>query len=294
MAKLGVIIDGISRNLEHALTVMSEFQLIYAELQYVTLPDGTDKEVGEMTTAEIDWIQRLVKSYQVKVSWLSRHIFSGLPVGEITTDHPVYLQQIEDLKKCIQMARALDCPLVRIMSFRKEMILFGSQGAEEWIVANDAWDQLLFLMDQPVRIAEDEGITLVVETGNGSMITSAYLARQLIAQLDTDRLKVLWDPCNSLYCNEKAYPDGYRYLRDGHLGHIHLKDARIDIAKATVQFAPFNTGDMAQYLPDLAQALKDDDYTGIISLESVYRPNVASSFEDGFRASIGAFQQLFR
>ena len=126
------------------------------------------------------------------------------------------------------------------------------------------------------------------------MITSAYLARRLIAQLDTNRLKVLWDPCNSLYCNEKAYPDGYRYLRDGYLGHIHLKDARIDIAKATVQFAPFNTGDMAQYLPDLAQALKDDDYTGIISLESVYRPNVASSFEDGFRASIGAFQLLFR
>ena len=294
MAKLGVIIDGISRNLEHALTVMSEFQLTYAELQYVTMPDGTDKEVGEMTTAEIDWIQRLVKSYQVKVSCLSRHIFSGLPVGEITTDHPVYLQQIEDLKKCIQMAKAVDCPLVRIMSFRKEMILFGSQGAEEWIVADNAWDQLLLLMDQPVRIAEDEGITLVVETGNGSMITSAYLARRLIAQLDTNRLKVLWDPCNSLYCNEKAYPDGYQYLRDGHLGHIHLKDARIDIAKATVQFAPFNTGDMAQYLPDLAQALKDDDYTGIISLESVYRPNVASSFEDGFRASIGAFQQLFR
>ena len=33
MAKLGVITDGISRDFEHALTVMDEFGLDYAELQ---------------------------------------------------------------------------------------------------------------------------------------------------------------------------------------------------------------------------------------------------------------------
>ena len=33
--KLGVICDGISRNLDYALTVMDEFNLEYAELQFV-------------------------------------------------------------------------------------------------------------------------------------------------------------------------------------------------------------------------------------------------------------------
>ena len=33
--KLGVICDGISRDLEHTVTVMNEFDLTYAELQFV-------------------------------------------------------------------------------------------------------------------------------------------------------------------------------------------------------------------------------------------------------------------
>ncbi|MCR9058045.1 MAG: hypothetical protein NXI02_11980 [Rhodobacteraceae bacterium] len=34
--KLGVICDGISRDLKHALTVMDEFGLDYAELQFAS------------------------------------------------------------------------------------------------------------------------------------------------------------------------------------------------------------------------------------------------------------------
>ena len=91
------------------------------------------------------------------------------------------------------MAKAVDCPLVRVMSFRKEMILFGSHGANDWIVSEGAWDKLVSLMDLPIQIAEELGITLVVETGNNAMITSAHLACKLIDQLGTDRLKVLWE-----------------------------------------------------------------------------------------------------
>ena len=35
--KCGVITDGISRDFEHALNVMAEFELEYAELQYFCL-----------------------------------------------------------------------------------------------------------------------------------------------------------------------------------------------------------------------------------------------------------------
>ena len=42
--KLGVITDGISRDFEHALKVMKEFDLEYAELQFIG-----NKEVGDMT-----------------------------------------------------------------------------------------------------------------------------------------------------------------------------------------------------------------------------------------------------
>ena len=53
MGKLGVITDGISRDFEHALRVMTEAGLEYAELQYLW-----DKEVGDLNDEEMaryDW-----------------------------------------------------------------------------------------------------------------------------------------------------------------------------------------------------------------------------------------------
>ena len=287
MARLGVITDGISRDLEHALDVMNEFELEYAELQFVW-----DREVGDLSAAQVGRVQDLVRAHDVQVSCISRHIFGGVFLGEMEKNHSLYMEHIEVLKRCIDMAKGLDCPLVRVMSFRKEMILFGSHGAEDWVVSKGAWDKLLELMELPVRIAEEANVTLVVETGNNAMITSAFLARKLIDQLGSSRLQVLWDPCNSLYCNEKTYPDGYETIRENCLGHIHIKDAEMDIPKATVVFKALNTGHMAPYLDDLANALRSDAYDGVISLESVYRPE-GGSFEDGFRASVGILKQLF-
>ena len=71
--KLGVICDGISRNLKHALNVMDEFNLEYAELQYID-----EKEVGDHSREEINEIKNLLDQFNKPVSCLSRHIFAGL------------------------------------------------------------------------------------------------------------------------------------------------------------------------------------------------------------------------
>ncbi len=287
MAKLGVITDGISRELEHALGVMNEFGLQQAELQFLW-----DKEVGDLDDQELNRVQQLVKAHEVSVSCISRHIFGGMLLGGVSRASADYQAQLAALERCIDMAQALGCPRVRIMAFRKEMILFGSHGAEEWNVAKGAWEKLRALVEPAVQIAEDRDITLVVETGNNAMITSAYLARKLMDELGSRRLKALWDPANSLYCAEVPFPDGYDSLRGGYLGHVHIKDVAVEIAKATVACKQLGSGDMAAYLPRIAAALRDDGYDGAISLESVYRP-LGGTFEDGFRASIVRFLALF-
>ena len=287
MIKLGVITDGISRDFAHALDVMNEYGLKYAELQFLW-----DKEVGDLSNAEIATVQRLVDRHEVEVSCISRHILGGLSVQELETDSPVYLEQLDALQRCIDMAEALRCPLVRVMSFRKEMILFGSHGADVWNVSTGAWDKLLHLMKRTIEIAEERNAILAVETGNNAMITSAYLGRKLIDDLGTDRLKILWDPCNSLYCNERPCPEGYAQLQGGYLGHVHLKDAVVDIPKATVACTALREGHIAPYLAEIAENLEVDDYQGVVSLESVYRPE-NGSFEDGFRRSIEHFKTLF-
>jgi len=288
--KLGVITDGISdgihRDLEHALQVMTEAGLQYAELQFVW-----DKEIGDQTPAEIQKIKELIGRYKAQVSCITRHNFSGLSVMTTTPDDEAFKKHLEGFKRCIRVAKELGTNLVRTMSYRKEMILFGYNGADKWVTSQGAWDKLLKLMEAPVRLAEDAGITLVVETGNNAMITSGFLGRKLIDDLGSKHLKMMWDPANSLYCKDVPYPDAYEQIRDC-LGHVHIKDCKVDIARATVRFCPLGEGHMAPYLADIAAALKRDKFQGVVSLESVYRPD-NGTFEDGSRKSLPTFKRLF-
>jgi hypothetical protein len=68
--KLGVICDGISRDLTHAVKVMDEFSLKYAELQFVG-----DKEVGDHSPDEISDIKKNIgRFWQASVLPLTTHI----------------------------------------------------------------------------------------------------------------------------------------------------------------------------------------------------------------------------
>lgn len=287
MAKLGVITDGISRDFERALRVMTEAELEYAELQFLW-----DKEVGDLDKEQMAKAKELVKQFQVKVSCISRHNFAGMLVGETEVGDANHSRHMDALERCIQMTNELECPLVRIMCFRREMILFGKGGSENWVVATGAWEKLKELLVPAVQLAEREGVTLVLENGNGLMVPSAWLGRKLVDEIDSPHLKILWDPGNGLYANERPFPDAYEALRGGALGHFHIKDAIVDMPKATVEFCEMGTGQLASSYEPIAQGFEQDGYDGVVSLESVYRPE-GGTFEDGFKASVGLFKKVF-
>ena len=285
--KLGVITDGISRDFEHALAVMDEFGLDYAELQFLW-----DKEAGDQDVAELRRIKELLDRHGKKVSNICRHVFAGMPMTTKPGD-PLHTSHMDGLKRCIDMAHTLGSPLVRILSGRKEMILFGLHGAEQWNVAKGAWDALLPLIAPAVELARAEDITLVVETGNGTMVNSCWTGRKLIDDLGAqDVLKILWDPANNCWAHETAYPDGYELMRGGYLGHIHIKDVHADTPKATLEVRPMGEGQLADQFRPMAAALAADGYDGVVSFESVYHPG-DGDFEAGFRQCIGTFKELF-
>ena len=285
--KLGVICDGISRDLSHAIDVMDEFDLTYAELQFVG-----DTEVGDHSTAEIAEIDHLLRDRGKPVSCLSRHIFAGM-TAENRAGDAVHIGHMDALKRVIDMAHVVGAPLVRIMTQRKEQILWGRNGAEKWNVAHGAWDSMAPMIAPAVELARAEGLTLVVETGNGTMVNSSYTARKLIDELDAkDVLKVLWDPGNNCWCHELAYPDGYAELSEGYLGHVHIKDVLVDTPRATLEVRRMGEGQLGPLFPQISQALRRDGYDGVISFESVYHPG-NGDFEAGFRACIGYFKEVF-
>ena len=285
--KLGVITDGISRDFEHALQVMDEFGLDQAELQFLW-----DKEVGDLDRQERARALALVEKHGKTVSCISRHVFGGLPMTTVPGD-PLHVKHLDGLKRCIEMAHEFSCGRVRIMSGRKEMILWGHNGAEHWNVAKGAWDALPPLIAPAVDLARAEGVTLVVETGNGTMINSCWTGRKLIDELGAkDVLKILWDPANNCWAHETAWPDGYETMQGGYLGHIHIKDVHADTPKATLEVRPLGEGQLADQFEPMASALRADGYDGAISLESVYHPG-NGDFEAGFRQCIGRFKAIF-
>ena len=285
--KLGVICDGISRDLKHAVDVMDEFGLDYAELQFVG-----DTEVGDHSKQEIAEIDTLLRDRGKPVSCLSRHIFAGMTAANRPGDE-LHTKHMDALKRVIEMAHVVESPLVRIMTQRKEQILWGLNGAEKWNVAHGVWETMPPLIAPAVELARAEGVVLVVETGNGTLVNSNYTARKLIDDLDArDALKVLWDPANNCWCHEVAFPDGYEEVRGGYLGHIHIKDVLVDTPRATLEVRRMGEGQLADQFQPLADALRADNYDGVISLESVYHPG-NSNFEDGFRLCIDHFKELF-
>ena len=285
--KLGVITDGISRDFAHALTVMDEFGLDHAELQFLW-----DKEVGDLDAGERDRALDLIKRHEKSVACISRHVFAGMPMTTKPGD-PLHQQHMDGLKRCIEMAHQFDCRLVRIMSGRKEMILFGAHGAEQWNVAKGAWDALPPLIAPAVELAKAEGVTLVVETGNGTMINSCWTGRKLIDDLNAkETLKILWDPANNCWAHERAFPDGYDTMAGGYLGHVHIKDVQVDTPKAFLEVRKMGEGQLADQFQPIADALKRDGYDSVISFESVYHPG-NGDFEAGFRACIDRFKAVF-
>lgn len=285
--KLGVICDGISRDLGHAVDVMDEFDLEYAELQFVG-----NAEVGDHTHQEINDIDRLLRDRGKPVSCLSRHIFAGMTAANRPGD-ALHIKHMDALKRVIDMAKRVNSPLVRIMTPKKEQILWGSHGAETWNVAHGAWDAMIPLIAPAVELARSENMTLVVETGNGTLVNSNFTARKLIDELDaSDVLKVLWDPANNCWCHELAYPNGYEEVRAGYLGHVHIKDVMVDTPRATLEVRRLGEGQLGPLFQPMADALRDDGYGGVISLESVFHTG-DGNFEQGFRLSVERFKALF-
>jgi len=105
-------------------------------------------------------------------------------------------------------------------------------------------------------------------------------------------LKVLWDPANNCWCHERAWPEGYDEVKEGYLGHLHIKDVQVDTPRATLEVRKLGEGQLADQFQPLANALVEDGYEGVISLESVYHSG-DGDFEAGFRLCIDRFKSIF-
>jgi sugar phosphate isomerase/epimerase len=285
--KIGAITEHISDDLDYSLSAMQQLGLTYAEFC-----GAWGISAGRHDQHQTEEIVRIIAKHEAPVSCVSPRSFYLLPLLTVEVDDADYQTDLVEFRASIALAKKLNATLVRALPFQRPPVVFGVAGAERALAnQNRAWPKLLRLLETPVRIAEEEGITIAIETGFETMASSCTLAARIVKDIGSKNLRVMLDTGNNLYSTEVPYPEAYDIIRD-YLVHIQVKDARVDLRSGSVEFCPLGQGNLAEYLRPLADALRADHYDGVVSLENVYRP-AGLSVEESFMKSVGVFRDVF-
>ena len=285
--KTGILTSGVSQDLERALKLVRADGFRYVEIQY-----AWGAEDGSRSDQQEHEVRRLLEQNHIKCTAVMRNIFSGLSLDDTSPGSFRYQKELEYLRDSIRLAKSYGCSKTRINSFDRHHVVFGYGGAENHLTdGNRIWLKFLRLMEPVCRIAEEEQITIMIETGTNGFLHTAALMRKALDELMCDRLMALWDPANCLYSSEIPYPNGYERLQ-GKIAEIHIKDLKICKQLASITYCPVGRGMMAPYLKDLAAALHRDHFQGGVILENQVMP-AGGTEEEGYRLSVPAFRNIF-
>ena len=282
MFKLGVLTEEVDDDLANTLSIMKELGLEYSEISKLW-----GKKVSQLNSSEVKKAKKLLDDSNIKVSCISPMIFFNVPLRAASDADCYwgnYLEHIEALHRSIDIAKELGTNIIRIFSFKTEVLL-------EPPLTGNHWPILIEKFQEPIEIAEKEGIILAIETCFFNNISTSALARRFLDDINSENLKVCWDMCNCLYSGEKAFPDGYNLIKND-IVHIHLKDGIVDRPHMTFNMCPLGKGDVKTY-PEILNALKKDEYKGTLSFECEFIPKGGTKVE-ALKQSLSGFNKIIK
>jgi sugar phosphate isomerase/epimerase len=290
--QLCAITDEISQDFEHALDVLLEYEAEGAELRGLW---GTN--ISALTNEQAARAVAALKARRMRVACLATPFYkcdlTPELAGEGTLEKKLHLAeeqslelQLDQLQRCIALANLFETQLIRVFTFWRKDVL--SPEIEDRIVA---------AFEEPVAMAEREGVILALENEHACFVGTGAEAARIVQRIGSPWLQICWDPGNALCAGERPYPEGYDAVKPC-LAHIHIKDARqVDGPNGPdYHWCVVGEGDI-DYEGQF-RALKQDGYTGFVSLETHYKPERGTgpggvgSPEDGSRPCLAALRTL--
>ncbi len=253
MFKLGIITDEVSQDFNVVLKVCQDYGLDAIEIRSVNNKQPQDLDADDIA--------------QMKTALDG----SGVDVCGVAT--PFYKCEIDDpderrehlqiLRNCARLAQAFDAPVLRVFAF-------WDCGKTE-----ERWGEILDAFEEPLRIAESEGMTLGMENEHTTSLATAALTRRFIDEINRPCVRAIWDPANELYAEDGVtpYPAGYETLKDVMI-HGHMKDGAPD-ENGEMQSVPVGEG-LIDWRGQFERYLADG-YDGYLTLETHWRPKEALS-----------------
>lgn len=262
---LGVITDEVTQDIFEAAAFCQKHGLDCMEVRSVN-----DHSPFDFTDKDIEDIKAAAKKYNLSVCAISAPLYKC----DIDDDAAVAAHQ-SNFELCAKRAKELGAKYIR--------------GFDFWDNGSSL-DVRAKKYNKIAEICEKHDIICVIEADPSVHSNTPHKTAELVKAINSPYIKVLFDPGNEVWVNEKASADAYDAVKP-YLAHIHIKDA--DIIDGKPDAVKVGTG-LVDY-KTLFEKLIVDGYSGAVMLETHYRKNVELTEEQlkrpgGSSFSLGAME----
>jgi sugar phosphate isomerase/epimerase len=283
--KIAVINDEISQDFDRACYVAShDFAMSWIELRSMW-----GKNVTELSAAQIEEAQKILKKYNLQVTDIASPLFKTdwpgaprSPYGSKGDLHgaaeATFKEQDEILARSISLARQFKTGKVRCFDF--------------WRLDDVA--PYRAAIDEKLRSAAEtagkQGILLVLENEFACNTATSRESARTMNAIPTPHLALNWDPANAVMRGElDAFPAGWNAIPKNRIHHCHCKNA-VKNAEGKIEWSPVGQGIIdwaAQF-----RALKRLGYRDAVSLETHWHG--AATPEESSRISWAGMKQALK
>lgn len=169
-----------------------------------------------------------------------------------------------ELERAIPRMQRLGCPFIRTMSYPN-----AGWPEEEWK------QEVIARLKVLAKMCEDGGVTLAHENCNGWGGEGAPESLEMLEQVDSPALKLLWDTGNPVAHGQDPWVY-YEAVKE-HVVYVHVKDGVSEDGKITYTYPGEGQGCVKEVVADLLGR----GYTGGFSIE----PHLAAVVHEGKAAS---------
>jgi sugar phosphate isomerase/epimerase len=271
--RCGAVTDELDEDLEQALRIADDM-----EIESVELNQLWGRNIVHLPEADVTRAEAVLEAAGARVVAIDPPCFKtceidNLPAGRVVEDLEV-ARHLALLDRALALAQRFRAPFVRVFSFRRSgMLGLGNPSPRlpgGGAIPEEVLERIAEALREAARRAEGAGVTLVLENVRSCWANTGNNTAAVVQAVDSPALGALWDPANDYVSGGIPYPEGYETVRS-YIRHVHVKDAStVDRSSGLTRWEPIGDGEV-DYLGQI-RALMEDGYTGVVSLETHWRP----------------------
>lgn len=271
--KLGAISDGFSDDFEEALKIMKGYRIHWVEIRHI----WGHRYNTEATPEQIRRVRQLLDQYGFRVSVVSTALYKCVLPGTAPLrkekDDYSYSGQMDLLKRAADRAHAWGTETIRGFTFWRV--------AEPEKIAGRVAEEV----EKAGAVAQSAGIRIVIEDEPACNVGTGHELGRLLANVKSASVGANWDVGNPWYLGEVSFPSGYDALPKDRIWHMHVKGVACQAPGKLCHDVPADEGNID--LLGQFRALRQNHYTGTISLECEFRANGMTHLETTQRSMDG-------